>query len=245
MKQKILLLSEARHGTTYVISEIEVASLSYLDSTVCCYEFLSRSKDQNAQCLKCLERLEADTDFCHVRHKYPIKFFNLFMDAVDNSPCDNFFSKVFASQIFPNTPTDQPMKLDLALERFDKIIILDRNPIEYIFSHANAFYFPCGKNPWGIKQRHQKQSDIKLNQGMIDAYKTILSTKDKCFRQTRRYCKKNNKPLLDIQYDELADVHEKFFNFTGLKAKVFKKFEPIKHDYETFLKLNPSVHDLF
>jgi len=255
MKQKILLLSEARHGTTYAINELKHSSQhSSIKDMVICYEPLSRGLEQKKQCYDCLKSLNFSGEFDNSLVSSKLhKFYNNFMDVVDGCSKDIFVMKVFVSHIyytkyekdsknFPKTT----MKIQDVISRFDKVIILNRNFKEYIFSHANAYHFPKNEKSWHISTRGDKKDDFILQPKMLEEYSKILKNREHCFSETRKYCAKHNKEILELDYKNLGSLHKEFAKFAGInKLKCSTKFEPIKHNYETFLKLNPSVQDLF
>lgn len=250
MKQKILLLSEARHGTTYIINELQDSSTKGM---VVCYEPLNRGSEQQKQCYDCLELLNFSGDFDNSLVSSNLhKFYNNFMDAVDGCNKDIFVTKIFVSHIYytkyQKDSTKFPkktVKIEDVLSRFDKVVILDRNFQEYIFSHANAYHFPTNKNPWHISTRADKTDDFVLTKSVLKHYYDILKNKEDCFSKARAYCNKHNKEILELDYKNLGSFHKEFAKFAGInKLECGIKFEPIKHNYEKFLKLNPKANDL-
>ena len=245
--QKILLLSEARHGSTYFMNEIgSHVTKNKTKDIIRCYEVFNRSHlNPNEQCNQCLDLLGyTGESIFPIRAVNPDLFFNKFMDIVDSKSSINYFiMKVFASQISENKDSPE-LSLDLLLSRFDKIIILNRNNVEYIFSHANAWWFPSSSNPWDIETRHIKCDDITLDKYMISDYKKTITMKKKYFSEAISYCSKNNKDILYIDYNDLEYMHKLLFDFCGLRIDITETFSKNKYGYTTFLKNNPSVLEI-
>lgn len=269
MRQKILLLSEARHGTTYFIGNIRNSYRRSCEKVIACYEILSGAKHLISQAGTCLyacqngmyyknrkeflDRLDDDDvifqktgtvagDLLKVRRSSEQEYLRQFMQEVDNRKYgETFICKIFTSQIGLHG-VGYPHTVEQVLDYFDKVIILDRDNLEYIFSHCNAMYFPSSKTPWAISEAKNKKVDITLTDKHILNYRYAVRKKEKIFNEAREYCKQNKKEFLDINYDDLDDW-TKIEKFTGLELKG-NKFKRHNYDYDSFLRNNPKLKSI-
>ena len=264
-KENILLLSEARHGTTFFINNIR-QTYTECDEITACYEVMSLSKEVISQCISCLYACSngkyalIDTKFeedepviCQTTMKDLQKirlyserlYLDLLMNKINRRKTESkFLCKIFASHIL-NRDARQPNSLEDILNYFDKVIILDRDNLEYIFSHANALYFPCCDTPWGIESVKHKKCDIILKDKHIINYRDNIKNKNTVFEEARKHCARKNKPVLDIHYNNLTTCWEKdISSFIGMPFKKNAEFVKGNYDYKFFLKNNPKIKSI-
>ncbi len=269
MRQKILLLSEARHGTTYFIGNIRNSYKGSCEKVIACYEIMTGARHlvpQAGTCLyacqngkyykdkkKFVDRLDDDDvifptenitvgEILKLRKWSEREYLKLFMQEVSNRKHGEvFICKIFTSQIALHG-VGNPHTLEEVLDYFDKIIILDRDKLEYVFSHCNAMYFPSSKTPWAVSEAQNKKVNITLTDKHVLNYRYVIERKEEIFNNTREYCKKNKKEYLDVDYNKLDDWTE-ISKFTGLELNG-NKFERNNYDYESFLENNPKLKSI-
>ena len=237
---KILLFSNPRHGTTFLIDNI-----NRNNNIMMCYELLSIGKNRHHQYHQCFNEIVAEEDLsledCEIygeqRMQDETSYFNYITEKMNNIKSFSTIGyKIFAQQI--DTTANNKVTLEYILDQFDKVIFLDRDVVSYAFSWVNAMRFG-----WDVHSRFSKDIDLVASSEDISDIIRQSIHKDKLFKQAHKYLDQSGKPYLDLNYDDLAQAPELISEFIGQDLVFEKAFEPLSYDYEKFLARNIALRN--
>lgn len=240
---KILLFSNPRHGTTFLIDNI-----NRNDNIKMCYELFSIGKNVNVQYRECFSQIidkeKLNLEDCQAygeqRKTHERNYFDHITQKIDNiKTFSNIGYKIFAQQI-DTSFVNNKVTLEEILEQFDKVIFLDRDEISYAFSWINAKRFG-----WDVQSRFSKDIDLPATPEDISDIIRQTIHKDKLFKQAHAYLEQVGKPYLDLNYDDLAQAPKLLSEFIGQNIVFERPFEPMSYDYEKFLAKNIALRNAF
>lgn len=115
----------------------------------------------------------------------------------------------------------------------DKIIILDRNNLEYIFSLVNA---------WKIKKwSREKAYEVILNEKETQNIINDLKNKYNFFYNVQMAAAELKKEYLYLHYDQLGSAKNIINKFLNIELQTWLPFEKYIYDYKHFLNINPYL----
>lgn len=238
---KILLFSNPRHGTTFLID-----NLNRDDNIMMCYELLSVGKNRHHQYNQCFNEIVAEEGLsledCEIYGEQRIQdettYFNDITQKMNNIKSFPIIGyKIFAQQI-DTVAANNKVTLEYILDQFDKVIFLDRDVVSYAFSWLNAKRYG-----WDVNSRFSKDIDLAASSEEISDIIRQSVHKDKLFKQAHRYLDQLGKPYLDLNYDDLAEAPKLISEFIGQDLIFKRAFEPLSYDYEKFLARNIALRD--
>ncbi len=237
MPKKILLLSNPRHGTTFLLN-----CLNANPDIKMCYELMSLNNIQGPnQYCDCFSVIMKD-DFStkeELEKEFSNRFLNEYLyinnlidklDSIKNVRYVGF--KIFAQQLFFNQVSNHT-SLENLLDKFDKVIFLDRDTTSIAFSWLNAKQYG-----YSLSDRKNKNPDIVANkQEIIDIVRETIK-KHKIFNTAHEYLEQNNTPYLDLTYDKLGESSVCLSKFLDTDINIHSNFNPVENNYNKFLSNN-------
>jgi hypothetical protein len=245
---KVLLLTQARHGSTYFIDnlfkkgnieqfymEYELFKEFYLQDQDGLLGFVKRHSLVNFE----FEIIQLKK----LRKTNEKEYFNTIFKMLEKNAKEyntkNYGFKIFPSHVYGMIGNNK-INLQEIISFVDKIIILDRDDIEFAYSFANAIV----TNKWSISQRHEKKRVI-LNNEQINNIINQIKLKKRFFEEAKQIIKETNKDCLYLHYNNLGKSYKDINKFLNIDLKTWIPFEKRKYDYESFLKDNPTLLNFF
>ena len=236
---KILLLSNPRHGTTFLIDNINKN-----EDIRMCYELLTLGEGVDKHYHECFTKivdrqvlnLTDCEQYNQQRKQNEIDYFQHISKKFNNiQTIETIGYKIFAQQIDAPSMQNKVM-LENVLAEFDKVIFLDRDMVSYAFSWLNA-----GKYGWSVLKRSSKDTNLVASARETQDIIRQTMHKHKLFAIAHKYLEKNNIPYLDLNYNDLDKAPELLSNFLNTEITFKNSFRPNKYDYKTFLANNPEL----
>jgi hypothetical protein len=233
---KFLLFSLARHGTEYFVNcmnagenKNQVYMGGELLRKINRYQELAKctSLDHITEILKLSKTCDKDT----LQYFYD-RFANLEMYAREKK-INAIGFKIFPRQISFNIEKRDTIMLQKIIEYVDKIIILDRNNLEFMYSFAHTLK----------AKSFERSKDIRiiLNDSEVQTIIDQVRTKYYFFENIKAISTKLNKSCIYLHYDDLGSVRDKISRVLSICLKDWIPFEKNNYNYNQFLDDNPCL----
>ena len=240
MPKKILLLSNPRHGTTFLLN-----CLNANPDIKMCYELMSLNSTQGPnQYCDCFSLIMKDNlltkeelleEFSN-RFSNEYSYINNLVDKLDSIKNVRYVGfKIFAQQLFFDQVSNH-INLKNLLNKFDKVIFLDRDMTSTAFSWLNARQYG-----YSLSDRKNKNPNIVANkQETIDIVRETIK-KHQIFNAAHEYLDQNNIPYLDLTYNKLGESSVCLSKFLDTDINIDSNFDPGGNNYSKFLSNNKHL----
>ena len=228
---KFVLLSCQRHGTSYFTNCINAGSNgkhAHMEGEL--LRRYNRYKELSyATSLKEIkDAIELSKVYNTSTLHYFYKRFALLEEATDYKDSIIGF-KIFSAHSLYNTHI-----LYEIIKYVDKIIVLDRDNLEFMYSTAHA-------KRTGNYTATKDNTTIFLNKNEIETIKNQVVNKYYFFENISVIAAKLNKSCLYLHYDELGTAMDKINRFFSIDLKDWISFHKQSYDYDQFLFDNPEL----
>jgi len=257
--QSFILMSSPRHGTNYFCYTLR-SSINSSNFTIN-YELLSNHPGTISNSLK---RLNGDLRKFNIQlsdeeikyliniRKTDLKLYTELIFQHFENLAKLQKSKWYGFKVFPghlkyqySDPT-YTLSVEDLLTKTNNIIFLERSNLEFIFSYLQA----RATNKFDVTDRNQKIDILELEQNFLDGCSSmefevnnLLKMKQETYIELLRVCKKQNKNLLFLNYDEFATSGwSKISSFLNTPIEVsHSPFSKNIYEYENFYKRYPNL----
>jgi hypothetical protein len=142
--------------------------------------------------------------------------------------------KITPDQLFFKDRQQDWSILDNIIKYIDRIIVLDRDNIEYMYSHAHA-------KRTGTYMKREKAERIFLGSDETTLLANNVLKKYYFFENIKTLAAKHRKRCLYLHYNELGNAIDKINRFFEINLTHWCTFQKNTYNYEQFLYDNPGI----
>lgn len=233
---KFVLLSTQRHGTTFLsncIAEGNNKSQIYMGGELLRPTYTYRELTAITSLKEIKDVMELHKLSRTDKLQFFYKRFEILEKRVKQDKVNVVGFKIFPRHIAYKHGRIEGSILRDVITYIDKIIILDRHNLEFMYSLAHT---------WVTKEFTRVKADrVFLDSDHVQMLIGEVINKYYFFEDVRAIAAEQNKECLYLDYDELDTAKDKLNRFFEIELKDWILLQKNSYDYRRFLDDNPSI----